>query len=209
MENALGLNHQYLNDTAIYNLTRSLPQGVTSLDISHNQIGENGMEALATILPCTQISSIDITNNALNATKINYLAQLNELKIMCETQRCYDIWSDETICIVPKPASITAFSDTNFVCSFFALLSDKTCQLIDYTLKSLCDLLGNYAQDVVASCPSYFTNVTPRNSSIRTPITSSQLNFNFFSNNSTCALVSAPIQRSNNTKVSAFSLGPP
>jgi hypothetical protein len=152
----LELYYQYLTDLAIYNLTQCLPDGITHLNLAGNQIGKQGIEALAAKLPCTEISVIDLTDNPASGSDIDSIAQaaqLNKLKDMCESEICQETWPDQTSCIVPKPGQS---SSQTLIGRFFTSIGDISYQVVDYALDSLCNMLGSYAQDVVSSCPSYF-----------------------------------------------------
>ena len=86
---SLDLSANQLNDTAIKNLTQNFPYQLNSLDVSYNQIGNEGALALTEILPCTNLTSVDFSNNPANDTTVALAAQQNALRKVCEDQRCH------------------------------------------------------------------------------------------------------------------------
>jgi Leucine-rich repeat (LRR) protein len=86
---SLDLWGNLLNDTAIQNLTRNFPYQLITLDVSHNQIGNDGALALAKILPCTNLTTIDFVGNPANDTTLAIVAQQAALQKVCDDQRCH------------------------------------------------------------------------------------------------------------------------
>ncbi len=85
----LNLVGNQLNDAAIQNLTQNFPYQLNILDVSRNQIGNDGALALAKILPCTNLTSIDFSGNPANDTTLALAAQQKALKKVCDDQRCH------------------------------------------------------------------------------------------------------------------------
>jgi len=54
----LDLEFNYLNDTAIKNLTRHFPYQLNYLYLANNSIGNEGALALAELLPCTNLTYV-------------------------------------------------------------------------------------------------------------------------------------------------------
>ena len=103
----LYLSDNQLNDTAIQNLTQNFPYQLNHLDVSNNQIGNDGALALAKIFPCTNLTSIDFSGNPANDTTLAIAAQQTALKKVCDDQRCHANLPATESCGVNTNPSIT------------------------------------------------------------------------------------------------------
>jgi Leucine-rich repeat (LRR) protein len=104
---ALSLNDNQLNDTTIQNLTQNFPYQLNQLDVSDNQIGNDGALALAGILPCTNLTTINFAGNPANNTAVVLASQQTALKKVCDDQRCHANLPASESCGVNINPSIT------------------------------------------------------------------------------------------------------
>ncbi len=86
---SLILSDNQLNDTTIQNLTQNFPYQLNTLDVRYNQIGNDGMLALAEILPCTSLTYIYSTGNPANDTTSAIAVQQKILQKVCDDQHCH------------------------------------------------------------------------------------------------------------------------
>ncbi len=96
------LGSNYLNDTAIKNLTRNFPYHLNDIDLTYNNIGNEGALALAELIPCTNLTRIDFDGNLANDTSLNLAAQEKALRKICEDQRCHANLPASQSCNVPQ-----------------------------------------------------------------------------------------------------------
>jgi Leucine-rich repeat (LRR) protein len=104
----LDLSLNQLNDTAILNMTVNFPYQLNYLNLDFNLIGNNGMQLLAEILPCTNITYIDLTDNPANDTSVALAAQQNALKKVCDDQLCHANLPASESCSVATGSTTTA-----------------------------------------------------------------------------------------------------
>lgn len=185
ISDTLALSFQHLDDWGVYNLTQCLPGGITTLMLNNNKISYIGVKVLIDILPCTKITYIVLLNNPVNTSFLNRQIQANSLRQQCEAQRCLNIWPDQ-VCEVTPPPTFTALPKTTTAqatSSTFQCLSSWSWtwfkSFIDSTLDTICQKMGDYAKDVVSSCPSYF-DPNLANQTIGRPRVSYWNNHSFF-----------------------------
>ena len=104
---SLNLNDNQLNDTAIQNITQNFPYQLNQLYVSHNQISDDGALALAKILPCTNLTTINFVGNPANNTTLVIAAQQTALQKVCDDQRCHANLPATESCDVNTNPSIT------------------------------------------------------------------------------------------------------